>query len=51
MVDTGNTRAEQTRRKAQEQFAAVKRRDAEARKIETAAEADSRRKISDAEAY
>lgn len=32
MADTGNTRAEQTRRKAQEQFAAVKRRDAEARK-------------------
>jgi hypothetical protein len=32
MADMGNSRADQARRKAQEQFAAVKRRDAEARK-------------------
>lgn len=32
MADTGNSRADQARRKAQEQFSAVKRRDAEARK-------------------
>jgi hypothetical protein len=32
MVDTGSSRADMARRKAQEKFAAVKRRDAEARK-------------------
>ena len=32
MADSGNSRADQARRKAQEQFSAVKRRDDEARK-------------------